>query len=114
MNQKLTTIFSKTGDMKYISHLDLIRMFQRASRRASLPVSITKGFSPHLKISITKALRLGVESESEEAIFYMDEKLEPDHFVKFINEYLPAGIKVLSARGANIDAERNIHKCNAA
>lgn len=83
--------------MKFVSHLDLVRLFQRASRRANLPVSITKGFNPHLKISITRALKLGLESTSEEAIFYIDESLDPKCFMKSINDKLPDGITILHA-----------------
>lgn len=97
MQQRLKIAFSKLGDMRFISHLDLVRLFQRAARRADLPVTITKSFSPRLKISITKALRLGVESSDEEAFIYMDERIEPEEFVKSINENLPNGIKVNSA-----------------
>lgn len=94
MTQKLKAVFSKTGDMIFISHLDLMRLFQRASRRANLPVTVTKGFSPHLKISITRALKLGVESETEEAIFYTEKDPAPQDFVRDINEKLPVGIRV--------------------
>ena len=52
--------------MRFISHLDLMRLFQRALRRVGLSVEITKGFSPHLKISIVRALKLGLESDNEE------------------------------------------------
>ena len=83
--------------MRFISHLDLMRLFQRASRRAGLPVAITKGFSPHLKISIPKALKLGRESNSEEALFYMKERIAPERFVKSINEELPGGVRALEA-----------------
>jgi len=91
---KIKVGFSKTGDMRFVSHLDLVRLFQRASRRASLPVAVTKGFSPHLKISITKALKLGLESESEEAVFFMDEAFEPREFIKSLNEKLPDGVRI--------------------
>jgi len=97
MGQKIKLTFSKTGDMRFVSHLDLMRLFQRAARRADLPVTITKGFSPHLKISIARALKLGFQSESEEAVFYMDKSLEPEFFVKSINEKLPHGVKVTKA-----------------
>lgn len=97
MSNKVKVIFSKTGDMRFISHLDLVRLFQRASRRAALPVTVTKGFSPHLKISITKALKLGVESRSEEAVFYMDESMEPQGFADSINAKLPDGVKIIKA-----------------
>jgi radical SAM-linked protein len=93
---KLKAIFSKKGDLRLISHLDLMRLFQRASRRADLPVTVTKGFSPRLKISIMRALKLGVESSGEEAIFYMDQKVEPDRFARSINEKLPEGVKIES------------------
>lgn len=83
--------------MRYISHLDLMRLFHRALRRAGLPVVITKGFSPRIKMSLTKALKLGVESESEEVLFYLSEKLAPQKFIDAINAKLPDGVKVASA-----------------
>jgi len=97
MSDKLKVIFSKTGDMRFISHLDLVRLFQRASRRAALPVTVTKGFSPHLKISITRALKLGVESRAEEAVFYLDKNLGPQDFTDSINAKLPDGVKIVKA-----------------
>jgi len=83
--------------MRFISHLDLVRLFQRASRRAGLPVTVTKGFSPRLKISITKALKLGLESESEEVVIGFDKYIVPEVFVQSLNDKLPEGVKVLRA-----------------
>ncbi len=83
--------------MRYISHLDLMRLFHRALRRAGLPVVITKGFSPRIKMSVMKALKLGVESENEEAVFYMKENLAPQKFMDAINIELPDGVRVTSA-----------------
>lgn len=94
---KLNIVFSKTGDMRFISHLDLVRMFQRSSRRANLPVTVTKGFSPHLKISIRKALKLGVESSAEEAVFYLDNYVAPEEFSSSMNANLPDGIRIVKA-----------------
>jgi len=93
----MRVIFAKTGDMRFISHLDLLRMFQRAARRARMPVTVTKGFSPHLKISILKALKLGVESRAEEATFYLDGEVRPEEFVRSMNAGLPAGVALLAA-----------------
>jgi radical SAM-linked protein len=84
--------FTKKGMMKYISHLDLMRLFMRASRRAELPVKITEGFSPHPKISIKRALKLGVESEDEEAVFVLREPMNPQDFKQRLQEQLPEGI----------------------
>lgn len=83
--------------MRFISHLDLVRLFQRALRRAEIPVTITKGFSPRIKMSITKALKLGVESNGEEALFYLDRRMTPQSFTDAINAKLPDGVKVISA-----------------
>ena len=90
--------------MRFISHLDLMRLFHRALRRAGLPVAITRGFSPRIKMSLMKALKLGVESSSEEALFYMNEKLEPQEFITRLNTKLPDGIKVMSAIGDELNA----------
>ena len=95
MGHKAKVIFSKTGDMRFISHLDLMRMFHRACRRAHLPVTITKGFSPHLKISIPKALKLGVESANEEAVLSLDERCDPGAIERSLNASLPDGVRVM-------------------
>lgn len=84
--------------MRFVSHLDLVRIFHRATRRAGLPVTVTKGFSPRLKISITRALKLGVESLSEEAVICMDSAVSPEKFIKDINDKLPDGVKVSGAK----------------
>ena len=85
--------------MRFISHLDLIRLFQRALRRAGLPVTITKGFSPRLKVSITRALKLGVESKNEEAVVYLDEPRDGGTVMDLLNRQLPEGIRVTGAEG---------------
>ncbi|MFH0763728.1 MAG: TIGR03936 family radical SAM-associated protein [Candidatus Omnitrophota bacterium] len=94
---KIKAVFEKKRDMRFVSHLDLVRLFQRASRRGGLPVSITKGFSPRLKINITRALKLGIESEGEEAIFFLDKPVGLSDFINRINEKLPEGVKVKTA-----------------
>lgn len=88
--------------MKFISHLDLMRLFQRAIRRAAVPVTMTKGFNPHPRISIKRALKLGIESENEEAIFYLDDSVEPNELKESLNRELPEGIKIKDAQ-TNID-----------
>ena len=94
---KLKVVFSKTGDMRFISHLDLVRLFQRASRRSGLPVALTQGFNPHYKISIMKALKLGVESSGEVVTFHMSKKVESDLFIRYMNENLPEGVRIIGA-----------------
>jgi len=96
--QKLIVRYSKTGLMIYISQLDLLRVFQRALRRAQLPFVLTKGFNPHPKISFKRALKLGVESYDEEATFYLETPMEPELFRQKIQAQLPEGIKILSVK----------------
>ncbi len=89
---KTTFVFSKKGLMKYISHLDLMRLFTRAFRRAGLPLKISEGFSPHPKFSIKRALKLGVESDNEEATVLLTEPLKPEEFKERLQIQLPEGI----------------------
>ncbi len=91
---KLEVRFCKKGDLRYISHLDIVKLFQRSVRRAQLPVALSQGYSPHYKISFSDALKLGVESEGEKAVFTLEEPVEPEEFKFKINEKLPEGIKV--------------------
>lgn len=91
---KIRATFSKSGDMRFISHLDLMRLFSRALRRANLPVRMTEGFSPHLKVSIKRALKLGIESENEELDVYAAERIEQNFFMESLNKSLPIGIRI--------------------
>jgi radical SAM-linked protein len=86
--------FYKKSEMVYISHLDLMTLFRRVFRRSELPCVITKGFTPRVKVSFPKALKLGVESESEEFSFHLEEMVEPSLVMERLNALLPEGIKV--------------------
>ncbi|MDP6686147.1 MAG: TIGR03936 family radical SAM-associated protein [Candidatus Omnitrophota bacterium] len=95
---KMDIRFSKKGDLRCISHLDIVRLFQRAVRRAGLPVKLSEGFSPRYKISFERALKLGVESENEKAWVSMQEYISEKEFQIRLNEKLPEGIEVLECR----------------
>lgn len=89
--------YSKTGAMKFLSHLELITLLSRAVKRASIPVKYSLGFHPHPKFSFATALSVGVESVAE----YLDIEVSPDFDAQMLkralNESLPAGISVLAA-----------------
>lgn len=91
---KINFKFSKKGVLKYISHLDLMRLLMRALRRAQFPLKITEGFNPHPKFSVKRALKLGLESESEEAGVVLKEMVEPQDFRERLQKQLPEGIFV--------------------
>ena len=90
-------VFAKKGPMRYISHLDLMRLLMRAMRRAELPIKISEGFNPHPKLSIRRALKLGLESENEEATIILREPLKPEDFKNRLRGQLPAGIIIKEA-----------------
>ncbi|MCM8795178.1 MAG: TIGR03936 family radical SAM-associated protein [Candidatus Omnitrophica bacterium] len=85
--------------MRFISHLDLMRLFMRAMRRAGLPLKMTEGFSPHPKLSIKRALRLGIESDNEEASVWLREFIDPEEFRQRLQEELPTGIEIKDVKG---------------
>jgi radical SAM-linked protein len=86
--------FTKKGQMKYISHLDLMRLFMRALRRAGFELRMTEGFSPHPKLSIARALKLGVASENEEATICLKEEVSGLEFSRRLSKQLPEGISI--------------------
>jgi radical SAM-linked protein len=78
--------------MRFVSHLDLIRIFQRAARRAGLPLELTKGFHPHPKMQFQKALKLGIEGEKQEFILYLNSQLDTQRIKSLLQTNLPEGI----------------------
>jgi len=94
MPYKVRVVFTKVGLSKYMSHLDLLRLFGRALRRADLPFEVSEGFSKHAKIVITRALKLGVESESEEVTFRLRQEIGCAEFAQKLQDELPEGIQI--------------------
>jgi len=91
---KREVFYNKTGLMKYISHLDLYRLFMRALRRADLPYYLTKGFSPRPKISFKRAYKLGEEVSGAEVCFYLKEDIPLEDFLSSMNKNLPEGVRL--------------------
>jgi radical SAM-linked protein len=92
--QRLRVWFGKLGDMALVSHLDLLRLFDRAVRRAALPISFTNGFHPSPRISITQALPLGVTSSGEIVDFELTQQLDPETFRQKLSSQLPGDIPI--------------------
>ena len=92
----LRLLFEKQGNAVWISHLDLMRLFQRAFKRAGLPLTHTQGFNPRPSVSIALPLSVGVQSRCELLDFELD-GTEPscDEIRCRLNETLVEGIKVL-------------------
>ena len=89
-------LFEKKGNAIWISHLDLMRVFQRSFKRAGLPLTHTQGFNPRPSVSIALPLSVGVESDCEILDFELDGGAVPcDEICAKLNESLVAGVKVL-------------------
>jgi len=96
---RINFVFTKTGMMKYISHLDLMRVLTRAMRRAEFPLKLSEGFSPHPKLSLKRALKLGIESDNEEAAIVLSLPVSPDEFKDRLQPQLPEGIEIKDVQG---------------
>lgn len=92
MSKIMRIKFTKLGDMKYISHLDVQRLFQRVFRRAAVRLSYSQGFNPHPKMSYGNALALGVESHGEYVDIEIEDDISPELLVEKINNQLPEGM----------------------
>jgi radical SAM-linked protein len=89
--------FARGEEVKYISHLDLMRTFERSLRRANLPVSYSKGFNPHPQMVFGLPLAVGVTSGAEYGDFELDKDIPIEEFIIGLNKHLPKGLMVLDA-----------------
>ncbi len=87
--------FSKTGRLKYISHLDINRAMSRALKRAQIPLWYTEGFNPHPYMSFSLPLSLGVESLCESVDLRIIGDITNDEIKYRLNNVLPQDIKIV-------------------
>ncbi len=95
----IRVLYKKTGDISYISHLDIVKLMERVSRRAGIKLSYSQGFSPHPKTSFSPALSVGTHSFCE----YMDLELEDEsidlqELLDRYNEASVEGIEFVKAK----------------
>ncbi len=102
--QRLRVWFGKVGDMALVSHLDLLRLFDRAVRRAELPISYTGGFHPSPRISLANALPLGVTSTGEIADFELTESIGAEGFREKLAAALPENIPIYRVEQIDVKA----------
>ena len=94
--QRLRITFAKGEPIKYISHLDLMRTWERALRRAQVPLAYSEGFNPRPKISIASALPVGFTGRGEVMDIVLSRHTSPYNFAKRLKPHLPPGLEVLS------------------
>lgn len=91
---RLRLTFQKTEAMRYTSHLDLYRTWERTLRRARLPLAYTQGFSPHPRLNLGAALPLGFTSECEVIDIWLDEEFSSEQVSQALQPALPPGLVV--------------------
>ena len=98
---RLRVKFSRGEQLKFLSHLDLMRLWERAMRRAGISPAYSEGFSPHPRISLAAPLAVGVTSRAELMDIFLEQRIAPEAFMQQIGAQLPAGIEIIEAFAAN-------------
>ena len=100
MPTKIRLKFSKGDDLRFIGHLDFLRVFQQTIRRANIPVAYSQGFNPHILLSFALPLPLGMASENDYVDIVLETTLEKeDDFIKLVhqlNAFAPSGLVIKS------------------
>ena len=95
---KIRIKFSKQGVMRFIGHLDIMRYFQKAMRRAHIDIAFTEGFSPHMIMSFAAPLGVGLTSNGEYMDIEIRTPISSEDAIRQLNEVMVEGMKVLSFR----------------
>jgi radical SAM-linked protein len=95
---KVRIRFRKSGDLRLVSHLDLMRSLERVLRRAALPFRMTEGFHPTPRLVLAQSLPLGVVGHREVAELELTEEIEPEEVLSRLRAKAPPGIEFLSAK----------------
>src|SRR3954449_11536866 len=94
---KVRLRFAKRGPLRFTSHRDVARAFERALRRAKGPMAYSQGFNPHPKVSWIGAAPAGVASEAEYVEIQLVEAQDPGELVRTLDTAMPPGLDLLEA-----------------
>jgi radical SAM-linked protein len=92
--QRLRVRFSRGQEIKFISHLDIMRLWQRALQRAGISLAYSEGYTPHPRLSLAAPLALGITSEAELMDVFCTGRVSPHGFKTVVSQQLPTGIRV--------------------
>lgn len=98
---RIRITFAKQGPLRYTGHLDLHKLWERAARRAELPLAYSHGFHPQPKMTIAAALPLGFSSRCEVMDMKLEHEIQLEGVRETLQQTLPAGIQVLSVESAD-------------
>ncbi len=94
LSMKIRIIYTKLGEIRFVSHLDIIRIISRALRRAEAPVMLSCGFNPHFLVSYGSPISLGIESICETADIVLKKDCDILKIKDDLNNVLPPGINI--------------------
>ena len=96
--QRLQIRFAAEGPLRYVSHLDLMRVWERVCKRADLPVATSHGFSPRPKIALAAPLAVGVTSEAELLDILLTSRVDLDAALRSLSAELTPGLRIIELR----------------
>jgi radical SAM-linked protein len=100
--QRLRIRFTREDEIKFISHLDIMRLWERVLTRAGIRITYSEGFSPHPRLSLAAPLAVGVTGESELLDVYTADTVSPHWLTDAVNKQLPVGISILGVQQIGI------------
>lgn len=95
---KYIMLFKVERSLKYLSHLELMKLFRQCFKRCQLPVVFSKGFNPYMKLSFALAKGVGLESKGELLELEVESKLDRRNILVSVNNNLPKGINILKIK----------------
>lgn len=98
MAAKYRLKFTKQGNMRFVGHLDLLRLFQRAVKRAGVPVAYSQGFNPHQLMSFALPLSLGMAGSGEVVDIELCHAMPPGELAARLGPVMPNGVDILKCR----------------
>jgi len=94
---KIRLCFSKSGQLRFVGHLDFLKVFQKTIRRAKLPMAYSQGFNPHMQLSFALPLPLGMISFHDYADIALESEMPCDEIIARINSHAPQGLVIKKA-----------------
>jgi radical SAM-linked protein len=101
---RLRLKYSRGPKLKFLSHLDLMRLWERVFRRAGVEIVYSEGFSPHPRISMAAPLAVGVTSKAELMDVFLSRITTPGNFVQKVATQLPDGISIIDVQPVSLEA----------
>ena len=98
--------YTVEGPLRYISHLEQVRVWERAIRRAGLPLAYSGGFTPRPRLQVAAPLPLGFAAEAEWLDLWLEQPVEPEHILQALTRTLPEGLAIRSIEEVPLNAPR--------